>query len=286
MTPYQSLLVDPCKSLPVSPYGGERGIVERFVSDITFGTATHTCGVAVLQPCTNAFGGFTQTASNVTTLGTSGTAVADGFFAANVQKARPIAACIELIPSSLSITNITGELAMGVLDSLAVGGGVNTTVDATFVLLNDREVLQKRDYEVKWYPGAADNLYNARSNNGGLLTAAEPSSQNEVLIAWRGVPPGTVLSFRLTIVYEWTPFRGLGLAATTAPGMTQDWQNQSAALHIQNPGWWTNKHGPSFGRPGFKQGIDRGNKLTKSLYAALTDYPQLADMAMHALDQV
>lgn len=282
-SPYQSLLADPCTSLPLSPYGGERGIVERFVSDVTFGAATHTCGIAFVQPAANAFGGFTNTSPSIDTIQTSASAVAGGFFVNSVQKARPIAACLELIPASLSITNITGELAMAVFDCTTVGGGLTTSVDKIFALSNDREVLRKQDYEIKWYPGNGDEYYNTRAVTGGTLQMSDPASQNAVVIAWRGIPAGTLLSFRITIVYEWTPIPGLGLAATSAPARSTDWKNQSAALHESHPNWWTGKPQKSTFASRTKYAAGQ-SKVTKGLYAGLTDYDKLIPMVVHAFE--
>lgn len=281
-SPYQSLLADPCSGPLHSPYGGERGIVERFVADYTFGSAGNTCGVAFVQPNNNAYGGFVAATSSTATLVTGAPAVAPGFFNANVQKARCIACCLELIPASLSITNITGELAMGVFDSRVIGAGLTLTVDQIFALCNDREVIQKKDYEIKWYPGAADNLYNVRTASGGALIPAEDASQNEVVIAWRGVPAGTLLSFRITTVYEWTPVPGLGLAATSSPGYAIDWQNQSAGLHQAHPSWWTGKPKQMTFAESYQHAA-MSNKNSARLYKGLTDYktliPQVLEMA-------
>lgn len=282
--PYKRLLVDPCTAPLLSPYGGERGIIERFVADVTFGAATHTCGVAFVQPASNAYGGFSAPTSTTITLCTSAAAVAEGFLQANAQKVRPIACCLELIPASLSITNITGELAMAVFDSTTIGGGFNTTADRVFALANDREVLQKRDYEIKWYPNVGDALYNNRTGSGGTFNPAEQASQNEVVIAWRGIPAGTLLSFRITIVYEWTPIPGLGLAATSAPGRSLDWQNHNASLHETHPNWWSGKPAKMTFAESYRKAAST-NSVSKTLYQGLTDYqhliPQVLDLAIN-----
>lgn len=288
LDPYQSLLANPCAASIISPYGGERGVTERFVADVSSGGATFTSGVLFFSPCYNAFGGFTAALSNTSTLAATGPAVAANFFNSNVAKARPIAACMELIPSSLSITNITGELAMGVFDATTLAGGVSYTVDNIFALMNDREVIQKRDYELKWYPGSADYLYNQKTT-GGALIAAEPSSQNIVAIAWRGLPAGTLLSFRLTAVYEWTPVSGLGLAVTSAPGRSQDWQNKSADLHSAHPDWWKSRvpiRSSGMGRPSMNDVVKQTyvpGSLSGALYEGLTSPELFANVMRHAL---
>lgn len=279
LSPYQELLVNPCTALPASPYGGERGIVERFVSDFSVGAAGNTCGFHILYPGSNVVGSNSNTASNLATVIPTAAAVAGGFFPANVRKARTIAACTELIPASLSITNITGELAMGIFDQTTFLPASSYTVDAIFTNCNDREVLQKRDYEIKWYPGASDHLYSARQGALASMTAAEPASSNVLVIAWRGIPAGTILSFRNTIVYEWTPEPGLGLAVTSAPGRPINWETQSSELHEASPGWWKNGSSVAPAVPTSQMNSFAGrmryvaghNSITKGLHSYLSD---------------
>lgn len=275
LTPYQSLLADPCTSVPLSPYGGERGIIERFVVDFSVGVASATAGVAFVSPNYNVFGSISTLTSATSANFTTAPCFAPTFVSGTVRKMRPIACCLELIPASLSITNITGELGMAVFDSSTLFGGLSSTADAVFALTNDREVIQKKDYEIKWYPGTADHLYNTTAGGtGGVLNAAEPASQNQVVIAWRGVPGGTSLSFRATCVYEWTPIAGVGMAATSAPGRPLNWEAQSAALHEAHPNWWTGKPAKMSFAQSYKRAAD-SNSVSRNLYAGLTDFPHL-----------
>jgi len=240
MSAYQQLLHNPCASSLVSPYGGEAGIVQRFTGDVSIGNATGTCGLIALYPNLNAYGGFAAAASNVATAVTTSPAVASSFMGSSVQKARVVAACCELIPSALSYNNITGDLAVGVIGSDVIAGGASYTVDAIYALLSERDVLEKKSYEVKWFPGTQDDLYGRLSGGSSLITSATGGSgQNCIVIAWKGIPATTLINFRFTIVYEWVPQVAVGVATSAAPQMAQPWQNESAALHSYNPSWWT-----------------------------------------------
>jgi hypothetical protein len=269
----------------LSPYGGERGVIERFVGDATSGSAGATAGVFILYPAANAVGGFSAVNSATATAIGTGAAVAPTFMTNNVRKVRTLAACLELIPASLSITNITGELAMGVFDQTTFNAGSSYTVDAIFTNCNEREVIQKRDYEIKWFPGSADHLYSGRQVGNPTFAAAEPSSANVIVIAWRGIPAGTLFSFRSTIVYEWTPEPSLGLAVTSTPGVAQDWENQSAALHTHEPDWWKGGKIDSAAVPSSQMGSFAGRmryvasqgRASNFMYKYLADGQALSD---------
>jgi len=240
LSPYQAQLVDPCAAEPFSPYGGESGIVQRFVGDFTAGGATFTAGVFVYYAPLNVYGTISVTASNVAGVLNTAPAVGTNLLGFSARKKRTCAACLELIPASLSYTNITGEIAMGVVDLSTLTGGSSYTPDGVFTLLNERAVLARQDYEVRWYPGDADDQYSlAAAGNTGIFQSYTGSNQNALVIAWRGIPVSTTLNFRATEIAEWTPNPALGLAVTSAPRLPVDFRQQAAALSLAHPSWWT-----------------------------------------------
>nr|WPR18271.1 MAG: hypothetical protein [Chemarfal virus 52] len=241
MTPYQALIANPCDGPVQTAYGGEAGICQRFVLDTVLATTapTVTCGYLSYSPAANAI--FTATAAASSTLTVAGTSVGPGatFIGGNSAKFRPLAACVIVMPSAVSYTNITGEIATAVSASNAIENGVSYSVDNVFQICQHRCVLAKREYETKWFPGGLDHTY-AKTNPAGTAALADSADQNSIIVAWRGWPAATPLSIRIVLVAEWTPVTTIGVAASSTPLAGQNHSAQVAAIHAANPGWWHN----------------------------------------------
>lgn len=241
------LLSDPCGA-PVTTgiYPGEVGMVERFISENFIVGAANTCGFLAFHPAT----GWFEFSNNATSAGVSAAtfqstnAPGNSFLAANAQKVRGLGACIQAVCSSLSITNITGEIAMGICsaDTLAIAGTV--PVDTLFTTLQARSALTREIKEIKWFPGTFDSRFNTYVSGSTYptwqTTGADFSDTNIIVVAVRNVPLGTVINLRVTWVAEWTPKPNLGLVPNpnSSPGV-----NHLAvvnAMEEAHPSWWTN----------------------------------------------
>jgi hypothetical protein len=269
LTNYQRLLSDPCNAHIEGFYGGDTGIVQRFVSDITVNAAAgFTAGYVSFVPAGNYWLYAGAAAANTPLTATNNfQGPAATWLATAANKFRSVAACLQMIPSSVSITNITGELACAVIAANNITTGTSLSVDAVFQLCNDRAVIEKRDYEAKWFPGALDSTYAPVFGTGigagtGALTDA--SDHNAIVIAWRGYPAGSGVSMRLTNVLEWCPNAGVGLAAQSEPRAPYPVHLEAAALHKKSPSWWNNfkhKYGHqllSVGEKVLVRGIEKG----------------------------
>lgn len=242
MTRCQQMLADPCNAPPRSYYGGEQGIVQRFVQDITLNTTVgFTSGYLVFAPGANVYVYGGNAASSTAVAPGAFVGPANTWLATAASKLRAVAGCVTTIPSAVSVTNMTGEIAMGIVayNQLSTTGSYST--DSVFQLTNHRSVLAKKEYETKWYPGMLDSSYGGVYDAGGFLGTAnlvDPADNNAILIAWRGYPAGAALSFRLTNIVEWTPRAGLGISVTSAPAIPQNVQVQAAIMHEKKPSWW------------------------------------------------
>lgn len=237
-----ALLRDPCNGPVASAYGGEAGIVQRFVQDLTLGTtAGHTCGFAMLSPAGGVILANSRAAPGETFSPASFPGPGAGFLGPNAAKFRPLAACITAMPSAVSFTNLTGEIALANVAMNTIEASGTYTIDGIFQLCNARAVLAKKSYEAKWYPSLMDSTY-APASVAGAGSLTDPSDHNVILLAWRGYPPTVGLSFRFTNVVEWTPRPALGLSVTTTPRQPVPHMDVSAALHRYNPSWWHNLH--------------------------------------------
>lgn len=237
---YLALLNDPCNAptqLGVG-YAGEQGYVQRFIGDNTVNSSVgSTSGFILYHPNSNLL--FSAdlslpTATATVSLATYQLAFAPGntFLAGNAAKLRSMAACVSITPSAVSLTNMTGEIAVGNL-SLNTTLGVYSP-NTLFTLLPVRYVLSKRQYDCKFIPGAFDDRYSVY-NDGNTI---DTSDTNVICIAWRGCPAATAMSIRITNVVEWTPRLTTGLPASNVLRPRVDHNSAVVALQSAKPDWW------------------------------------------------
>jgi hypothetical protein len=238
---YQALVVDPCSGPLVSPYGGPRGYITRFTSDITINT-----GVGITSGTLQYFPGVCATLTTNNTSGAAGALVqtASGPGAAYLTNTcnavRAVAACFEVIPSGASYNNLTGEIGFGYCDWNTAGGGANVVPNNMFQLCTARSVLSKSMFEAKWTPGDSDHLYN-QINNGAATFVPALNSLRGLLLCWRDCPANVGLTVRITAVLEWIPDVGQGLAYNAAPATPVDHRAQVAQIaHRAGTNWWHN----------------------------------------------
>lgn len=239
---YAQLLRDPCNANTAlaAYYPGEKGFVQRFISDISINTtAGHTSGLILFHPNSN--GLFTVTAASSASaspinLGSYilGLSPGQGFLSGAASKTRALAACTQCFPSAVSVTNMTGEYAMGIISMSNTFGTVS--VDNFFNILSNRGNMTKEKAECKWFPGAMDDRYVPWNTNTNIDT----SDTNVIAVAYRGYPAGAALSVRLTNVIEWTPNTSVGLSATNQVSAGVNHNNVVAAMQRQNPHWYHN----------------------------------------------
>lgn len=232
-------LLDPCAGPLESYYPGERGMVQRFTLDATINaTAGLTAGFVHVIPAAGQWLYYAAATSIATGTPTAQTGPGQIFLAANAAKFRPVAACVTVIPSAVSVTNITGEIAAAVVSANTLSTTTTSFVDGVFQLAQARSVLAKREYEIKWYPGTLDSTYAPAVS--GTATLADQADQNAVLVAYRGYPAGTSLSLRITVILEWTPVQNIGTAVSSAPRAGTNVTAHAAALHEHQSSWWHN----------------------------------------------
>lgn len=234
---YQAGLIDPCSGPVKSHYSGEEGISQRFVQDLTMNTAVGaTAGFMFFAPGSNNFqsNGAATSAAPIVSAGFAGPGAT--FLTSNASKIRSFSACVTLVPSAVSMTNMTGEIGVAIVSVNTIGVGGTYTADGLFQLTQKRAVLAKEEYDVKWFPGGLDHTYTP--NVSGAFVLSDLADSNGILLVYRGYPAGVPLSVRLTTNVEWTPFSALGTAVSSVPRAGVDPHKEAAELHRRNPGWW------------------------------------------------
>lgn len=245
------ILLDPCHAdMPRSYYPGESGYMSRFSNDISIVGAGNTASYFGFHPNSGWTIGASVAAANtainpndfVINTNTPGF----NFLAANASKVRAVAACINVIPSALSITNITGDISVGIIspDALRQHTAVIHTIDQLGLYTSARTAIERRGYEVKWKPGFFDDKYLSFINPNGVITGGNGSDLSDttaLLVCVRGLFLGAVISLRITWVVEWVPKFNLGLPPTAAVNPTRvNAVAVSAALDHKRSDWWHN----------------------------------------------
>lgn len=239
MTPVQQLLMDPCDGPLVSPYGGKRGYLTRFVQDFSLNTgAGNTAGVFAWFP-----GQLVYHAIQVATGATSGAvastlAPGNTFCGLNASNVRCVAACVEVLASAVSLTNITGEVGVAQINWNDIGGATNAAPDTYFQLATSRAVVTKEAMEIKWVPGESDELYS--SVNVGTSATPVGNGVSGVLVVYRGYPAAAALTFRITAVLEWTAKSNTGIPGSNGASAGSTMSQHVGALNAAKPDWWHN----------------------------------------------
>lgn len=243
------VLANPSQSIiPKGVYSGEEGIVNRFTFDLS-PTATATDDVVgfVFHPNTGygqtftALGGVTGiTAAMVTNVG-----VTPGFTFLNgsARKVRGIASSIRFSLPSLNFSNISGEVACGVVSAdLFFTGSATFSADTLFQYAAARAPVTRGVQEVKWYPGALDDRYSTFTTTFSG-TGSDTNDTNCVYVVYRGIPVGTRLALKVDWVAEWVPRLGTGFTPTYSAKAGLPHMKTVEHLHAHKPGWFHNLTG-------------------------------------------
>jgi hypothetical protein len=241
--------------IPSGVYDGEQGIVNRFTSDVTSTPAVgDTCVGILFHPNTGYNQVFTaaNSATTVTSALVASANVTPGFSHLNgsARKQRGISASIRFSNPTVNFSNISGEVAVGVISAdLITVGSATFTGDLLFQYAAARAPLSRGVLEVKWYPGAFDNRYSTWSTSSFAATGSDASDTNIVYVVLRGIPASVAAGYTSTINYkldwvcEWVPRFGSGFTPTYNTKSGIDHMKTVEHLHAHKPGWFHNLTG-------------------------------------------
>lgn len=237
----EMVLRDPCTGPICHIHPGEAGNIVRLTQDITVNTlAGQTSGYVVFWPGSNLYLSGGNASSSVAFSPSSFVGPGAAMLATTARKARSNAACIQVLPSAVSMTSMTGEIATGIISADTITTLTSFSVDQVFQLLTRRETLAKVQFEQIWKPNLADQTYStANAANDGTFFYTTPEDSNMIVVAFRSYPAGVGLSMRLTNVMEYTARAGIGLAATQVSTNVPygNALNVAAKMDVATPGW-------------------------------------------------
>jgi hypothetical protein len=239
------MLYDPCSAdLSESVYPGDRGYVNRFTFNQSFGIApTDTIWAMIIKPgnqVQHASAAAVSTANTTISYSTFGFPGLS-FLATNASKSRAIAHCVTIVPNSAPNT-ATGNIHYGVVNAAAVANGKTVSFDTLISYCTERVSCSQAlmaPIEVKWSPGGFDDRYNQFSATLPA-TADDDSDRNALIIVMTGYAAGTGAAVKSTSIQEWSPNLSLGVVcdATSVRKSRCDIQCVLRNLKRKDVNWW------------------------------------------------
>lgn len=235
------MLDDPCDSmLEESVYPGDRGYVQRFVANASYGAgAGATAWFAVWKPGNIVSTNFDSVTSGVTNALSFQKASWPGaaFLAGNTSKTRAVSFCMTFRPVA-SANNATGTIHFGVVNAQTFinGGSLSPDIIASYCT-NSVSAAQAliNPLEVKWCPGGFDDRYCATTS-----LSDDDSDRNVLIVCGIGFPPATGVQYRATAIVEWAPTGSSGVMqdATSVGKSHNTIHDVTRALKQKNANWW------------------------------------------------
>jgi hypothetical protein len=238
---HANMLMDPCNSiLEESVYNGDRGFVNRFQAQASYGTtASTTAWWAIYKPgnqcSTNA---DVATATTASTLSFQPAAYpGETFMTPNASKQRAVACCITVRPNSAP-NNATGTIFFGVVSASAVLNGASVTAAQLINLCSDSVSASQAlmaPLEVRWSPGGLDERYNTTGT-----VSDDDTDRNALIVVGTGFPAASGVNYRVVSITEWTPIRTFGVVqdATATKRSRSNITDVVRVLKERDPSWW------------------------------------------------
>jgi hypothetical protein len=237
-------LMDPCNA-PLEPgcYPGQMGFVSRFsqVYTISMGAAQTAFGLVVTP--NNAISWSTaQAALNTALAGVSFTnANVPGapFMTANCRSTRCLGACFQFFTNAAPL-NAQGTFYFGVAPHSLSANGL-ASLEAGVGNLQAFRKVDTSAYELKWKPGALDEQYGTPNTN---VTSDNWDDINSLVLIGGGFPVNSTITVKVTLIMEWLPNTGIGLATPAAANPSNIKPTAVvAALDAKDPDWFIHKIG-------------------------------------------
>lgn len=227
------LMADPCQGRLVPPAypqpGG--GSIQRFRSIASFGTgAADTAVLFHWTPSTNEFVINAAVAPTTNFLPNVGTvfpnlANTTGVGAQSLSY-RVIAACVRVMTNA-SEANRSGLIYAGQTNPQYVGinGAALTNVQTVCASLPVTSRVPSKHLEVLWSPQIGDQSFNTDFAGVNYGNGQAAPGYGSITIGASGLPPGSGLTFEITMVAEVNYVTGGSVIATPLPVTTTPWNN-------------------------------------------------------------
>lgn len=206
---HTSMVMDPCNSvLGKTAYRGSDGFVSRFARTQSVATGVNTAFLHIFYPAYNSifFATYADGAAAVPTVTYNVAGPGQAFLLANADVQRAVGACTEITYTGTEL-NRQGTLFMGSVKATVFNKPI--TLDTLAPLLGHTTRTPDNTLSAKWIPSSVEEEY-----WGTGVGAPEASSDRNVLVIMgTGFTGASPFTFTNTLIAEWQPEIGLGLAA-------------------------------------------------------------------------
>jgi hypothetical protein len=230
------MIMDPCNAkITPTAYRGGDGFVQRFRTTQSVALTTQTCFISIFYPAYNSYyiaGVALPSTVNTGPLSYNTAGPGQAFLLANADSQRAVAACTQVDYSGTEL-NRQGLLYRGIVKASVFSN--NFTVDNIIALLGNPERVPDSTSEVKWVPGATEEEY----WNTGSISPDGPGDRNVIVYIGTGFTSAVTFSFTNTLIAEWQPNFGVGIAANSVNTPDAPAGFEHVKTHLAKAGnWW------------------------------------------------
>lgn len=252
---HTDMLMDPCNSkITPTAYRGQDGFVQRFARTNSFTTTTGTSFVFVYYPAYNGMY-LTElplgtTSIPIVTYNTTGPGQA--FLLTNSDAQRAVAACVAVDYTGTEL-NRQGVIYSGLVKQSVFQQ--TTTVDTLCALLGNPQRMPDSTRELKWIPSSVEEEY---WQTGAVVPEAS-GDRNVMVVVGTGFTDPVQMQFTTTLIAEWQPNAGLGLAANNPNTLDAPGGLERVRANLSRAGsWWV----------GAAHSLEHGYQTARSVYNA------------------
>lgn len=233
---HANLCMDPCNAkIGPTAYRGSDGFVQRFRTTQSLVLTTQSCFLSVYYPAYNSIylAAIPLPASGIAgplTYNIAGPG--QSFLLTNADSQRAVAACMQVDYTGTELDR-QGLLYRGVIKASVFSNSF--TLDQITALLGNPERVPDHTAEVKWIPGSIEEEY----WNTGSIAPDGPGDRNVIVTVGVGFTSPVTFSFTNTLVTEWQPNFGVGIAANSPNTADAPAGFEHVKTHLARAGnWW------------------------------------------------
>lgn len=252
---HTTMVMDPCNS-KVAPtaYRGQDGFVQRFARTNAFTTTTGNSFIYIFYPAYNSYylSELPLGTTTIPIIAYNGTGPGQAFLLTNADAQRAIAGCISVDYTGTEL-NRQGVLYSGLVKQ-SVFQNTNT-VDNLCALLGHPVRMPDTTHELKWIPSPVEEEYWST----GAAVPESAGDRNVMVVIGTGFTNPVQMQFTTTLIVEWQPNAGLGIAASTPNTADAPGGLERVRSNLSRAGnWWV----------GAARSIESGYNTARDVYQA------------------
>lgn len=252
---HTNMVMDPCNSkICPTAYRGQDGFVQRFCSTQSLVLTTQAAFLSVYYPAYNSvyLAAVALPSTVITPIGYGTPGPGQAFLLANADSQRAVAGCTQVSYTGTEL-NRQGILYRGSIKASVFSN--NFTLDQITALLGHPMRVPDDTSEIKWIPSSIDEEYWST----GSASPDGAGDRNVIVTVGVGFTSSVTFTFTNTLIAEWQPNFGLGIAANTPNTADAPAGFEHVKTSLAKAGnWWVNA----------AHTLEAGYKTASSVYQA------------------